>query len=550
MFKTRNILLFIMVIASFFRFFRITSSPAALNWDEVSIGYNAYSILETGKDEWGKTLPLAFKAFGEIKLPGMIYASIPGIAIFGLTDFGVRVTPALIGVITVYALYILVSKLFHSEKYGLAAAALLAISPWHVHFSRVSFEAGLALLLTILSLYNLLRAKDNPRYYWHAGFLAVLAAYTYNSIRIILPLLFVAYLINGTISFTSKTKSTLIKVILVALILCIPIFRELRSSEGRVRWGALSIASQKSFVDGIAESRGYTTLPSLLPRLIHNKATHYVYDFFMNYISTFSTEFLYFHGSTNTQRSVQGMGLFYLFELPLLIIGITALLRSKDKKMQTASKILLPLLLLAPIPSALTTDAPSSVRTISILIPFLAIESLGLLAVLNELSNRSRIVKIVALGFTFWCISYFAYQLWFVYPVRFAEDWAYGYKQAVSWAANQEDVDNVFFTSQFGEPYIYTLFYGKIDPAYYQGVTKNYSIDPLGWVHIQGFGKYHFTDFYGLESPTEIVARNPGSNLLVAPFAVLPGNVPRDLEIKAPTWRVMFEGVVVEGETQ
>src|SRR3990167_1090490 len=101
------ILFFILLLAFFLRFIKITEVPPSLNWDEASIAYNAYSILETGRDEWGKILPLHFKSYGEYKLPGQIYASIPAIAIFGLTPFAVRITPVIYGTITVLFLFFL-----------------------------------------------------------------------------------------------------------------------------------------------------------------------------------------------------------------------------------------------------------------------------------------------------------------------------------------------------------------------------------------------------------------------------------------------------------
>ncbi|KKR51661.1 MAG: hypothetical protein UT88_C0033G0011 [Candidatus Woesebacteria bacterium GW2011_GWD2_40_19] len=88
----------IVALAFFLRIYKVTSIPPSLNWDEVSIGYNAYSILKTSKDEWGVKFPLNFKSYGEYKLPAQIYASIPGIAVFGLNEFGVRITPVIYGV--------------------------------------------------------------------------------------------------------------------------------------------------------------------------------------------------------------------------------------------------------------------------------------------------------------------------------------------------------------------------------------------------------------------------------------------------------------------
>jgi len=100
-----GILLLILVLAFLLRFNKVTSDPPSLNWDEVSIGYNAYSVLKTGKDEWGVKFPLNFESYGEYKLPVQIYASIPGIAVFGLNELGVRITPVIYGTLTVLQFY-------------------------------------------------------------------------------------------------------------------------------------------------------------------------------------------------------------------------------------------------------------------------------------------------------------------------------------------------------------------------------------------------------------------------------------------------------------
>ena len=81
-------LVLVVLLGFVLRFYKVVLDPPSLNWDEVSIGYNAYSILKTGRDEWGKFMPVHFKAYGEYKLPVQIYSSIPGIAIFGLNEFG------------------------------------------------------------------------------------------------------------------------------------------------------------------------------------------------------------------------------------------------------------------------------------------------------------------------------------------------------------------------------------------------------------------------------------------------------------------------------
>ncbi len=128
-YKVYIALIAIVIIAFFLRFYRVTEDPPALNWDEVSIGYNAYSVLKTGKDEWSQPFPVHFKAYGEYKLPIQIYASIPAISIFGLNELGVRITPVIYGTLTVLVMFFLGRALFGSELAGLASAFLLGISP-------------------------------------------------------------------------------------------------------------------------------------------------------------------------------------------------------------------------------------------------------------------------------------------------------------------------------------------------------------------------------------------------------------------------------------
>ena len=88
--KTYPILFLIVVLAFVLRFVQLDSLPPSLNWDEVSHGYNAYSILKTGKDEWGKFLPIIFRAYGDYKLPLYIYITAFSEFIFGLNEFAVR----------------------------------------------------------------------------------------------------------------------------------------------------------------------------------------------------------------------------------------------------------------------------------------------------------------------------------------------------------------------------------------------------------------------------------------------------------------------------
>ena len=84
------VLSFIVLLSVGLFFFKINQVPRCLNADEASFAYNAYSILKTGADEYGKFLPLRLKAFGDNRFPLLSYLAIPWIAILGLNETAAR----------------------------------------------------------------------------------------------------------------------------------------------------------------------------------------------------------------------------------------------------------------------------------------------------------------------------------------------------------------------------------------------------------------------------------------------------------------------------
>lgn len=529
-------LLLILLIATFLRTYKLTTNPPGLNLDEVSIGYNAYSILKTGKDEWGRTLPLAFEAYGEYKLPLFIYASIPGIILFGPTDLGVRITPAFIGIATVYAFYLLLKAML-SHKHALAGSLLLAISPWHIHLTRGSFEASLALLLIMISLYYLHKSRSHPFYLIHTSLFASLALYAYNSARLLIPIYGIIFAILNWKWLVANLKYTLSSLALTALLLS-PLFSS--SSNQLVRWETLSITNDETFQHEIGLSRIYTPLPPLIEKILHNRYTHHAHRLYLNFLEIYSTDFLFLEGDKHTQRSVQGMGLLYLFELPLIVLGLTKL-----KKISAFDrKIILPLFIVSPIPSIITIDGPSALRALNLIIPLTTLSAIGAVEALRyNWSRLKRLSRFTVIAFIAWNLLYFLYREFWVYPVKYAADWQYGYKEAIHLIMNDYDeADRIFITTKHGEPYMYTLFYGGIDPALYQSSDVKKTRDETGWVHVDSFDKFHFIDFVSeINHPTNLIGSYSNEHLIfLGSFTELKG-VESDWTITSPTWHIMFE---------
>jgi 4-amino-4-deoxy-L-arabinose transferase-like glycosyltransferase len=212
----------------------VTRDPPSLNWDEVSIGYNAYSILKTGHDEWGKILPVHFKSYGEYKLPAQIYASIPGIAIFGLNELGVRITPIIYGTLTVLFLYFLTKKIFEDEWVALISSFLLAISPWHIQLTRVSFESSFSVMWIVIGVWWLVKGFEKPKWLIASLIPFVISIYTYNAARVFTPLFLLALFLIYRKDVIKNIKIPFLGLLVLAISM-IPLVSFVMSGEATAR---------------------------------------------------------------------------------------------------------------------------------------------------------------------------------------------------------------------------------------------------------------------------------------------------------------------------
>ena len=499
MIKTKKIsakitLISILVLAFILRILFVWKIPPSLNWDEVSIGYNAYSVLKTGKDEWGAFLPLHFKAFGEFKLPVHIYASIPGIAIFGLNELGVRITPVLFGVLAVFFTYLLAKEVFKSHNIGLLSAFLLAVSPWHLQLSRASLESATAMSILTGGMYFFWKGLRRNVYLIPAAIMFGLTIYTYNAERAFVPLfIFVLVLIFRKKLFQKENIKNGIIAGLIFFLFIARLLPTIFSSEGSSRFKLVSITDDPGFVLRINEARGNTNLPEPLPRLIHNKATHFIYVFGNNYLAHYSPDFLFINGAGHKQHHVQGIGELYLIEAPFLAFGIYYLLKknSKEKKLFFASWILL-----SAIPVAITFDSiPHALRTLLVLPSYQILASLGFITVFKK--HKSKAIKLLPLIIAVFVIQFGVYlnRYYKIYPKAYSRDWQYGYRQVYEYLKENEDqYDRYIISRAYGEPHIFALFFLKIDPNDYQTTDMLERYQANDWVWVTQYNNFYFPD--------------------------------------------------------
>lgn len=484
----------IVLIALLVRTVHLGTNPPSISWDEASIGYNAYTIATTGKDEHGTFLPLdTFAAFGDYKPPVPVYLTVPFVALLGLNETAIRLPSALSGTLTVLVLYLLIAELFRTSKHaralGLTASAVLAITPWHIMLSRAAFEANIALLFLVSGIWLVLKARENPSYFYVSWLPFVLGIYTFNSTRYAGPLIAGALFLI-VYKQAVRAKRQFVTGLVIACVVLLPILPHLVSKQARLRFEEVSIFTDLRTVLMSNTRRQFDNL-SRLSSVLHNRRVGYAREYFIHFFDNLEPRFLFIKGDGNPKFSIQDTGQLLLVSAPFILYGWLTLFRDYP----VIGAFLLWWLLASIAPTAVARETPHALRIENGLPVYMIATAYGL--VMSVVTARKSRVRIV-LG-VFYCVLFagnFAYY-WhnFVshYPKEYSGEWQYGYKQAITFAkAHKNEYDTIVLTESIGRPYIYALFYEQYPLARFEA-SRDASFDAAGFYNVYGFDKYKFT---------------------------------------------------------
>jgi len=472
MIKNNKIFLIIIFLVSFFlRFYKVGEYPPLL-WDEAAIGYNAYSIIQTGKDEYGQTLPIIFKSFGDYKPGFYIYLAIPFIKLLGLNATATRLPSVILGSLLPILLYFLIKEINpKAHKTAIFATLITAFNPYSIHFSRGAWETNVLtfeLVLASFLFFKYINQKKN-KYLLLSSIIFGLSLFTYQAGKMIsLFLIIILFLTNLKIVNKQNIKSLFLNFVLPLFIFSMPIIYGLFFSGNANRLGVVSLFS---YPRSIEEARIIINESSQLDyNVFHNHPVFFSRNFLLRYFNNFSPKFLTFEGDWQSPRhSAPYFGVILYPSLIFLIIGIFfALSRSKIDKINI---FFLLWLLVAPIPAALTRDTISAVRSMSFSIPLIYFISLGLYFIIDKYKN----IFLNCLIFGVYLISFIYYSdLYLNHMIKKSpDDFLYGYQQSMEYLIkNQSKYNQIVMSDFYGQAYIYYLFYSKYPPIKYQQQAK------------------------------------------------------------------------------
>lgn len=486
--KKYFILFFIIFVAALLRFWHLDSVPISPDWDEVSLGYNAYSIIQTGRDEYGKFLPVVLRSYDDYKPALYSYLTIPSVKFFGLNILAVRVPSAFFGVLAVLGTFLLVKELFKKENIAFLSSFLLAISPWSIQFSRVAFESNVGLTFNIFAALFFLKGLKRPVFLVISAVLMALNLYIYQSEKVFTPLLALALIVIFRKELFSIPKKFIFFVFICGLIVSLPMLSSLLTNKNSLeRAKGVSIFAQ-SYPSGEAikalDDKNNNDKSGFV---FDNRRVFYAKQVISGYLSHFDLNWLFIRGDI-ARHHAPNMGLMYIFELPFLLIGIYLLTKKEYGK--TRSLIFL-CFFIAPIPASVTSGVPHAIRTLNFLPTFQIFTALGLIWLMSKISIKFKYIVFLTLvlfftfNFIYYLDQYFVQQ-----NVFNAQEWQYGYAKIVS-NIDFSKYKKIVVSNEgyMDQSYMFFLFYLKYPPKDYQSQSEFAS---GGFRENHAFGKFEF----------------------------------------------------------
>lgn len=467
-YKGEVFLFFIFMIGAFVRLFAIGKFPNALNVDEASSGYDAFSLMKWGIDRGGNSYPVYLYAWGSGQSVLYSYLMIPIIAVTGLTEYGIRLPMAITGVISLYVFYYLIKNIFDNKKYGIIATAFFAICPWHIMKSRWGMECNIFPdLILLASLLLVLGLKKKKTVLQVLAFVVLaISSYSYGTSYLFLPVF-----VLGTLGYLIYKKELTIKksiiYLLIMFVLCIPII--------------IYIFINTFGLEQI--TIGKVTIPKLLVNRYDEVSTVFSGNIFENCVNNLleTLRILILQNDKLEWNAIPQYGLFYLISIVFFIIGLRACVK---KYKENSFNQIMNIWMIAAI--VLCAFCEANINRINIImIPCIYYIVVGLFEFLTKYKQLTVCIAVIyVVLFIEFMYSYVNkdYNKYYTFTS--------GVEDVVDYCKSL-DVDNIYCKYSFKEPFMYFMFYGQEDVNEYLD-TVEYFEEGRTFDNIRSFGKYKF----------------------------------------------------------
>jgi 4-amino-4-deoxy-L-arabinose transferase-like glycosyltransferase len=475
----RNLTFLLLIIILFFaavlRLYALGEVPTGLHADEASQAYNAFSLLKTGKDMYGKSFPILFRANGSYQPPVYTYLTTIPVLLFGNTVFSARFISAVSGIFLVFLTFIFVRSIgFGTEedrnKQALLSALVIAITPWAIHFSRLSVEGNLAVSFFAGSIVLFALSLKKNNFFIPACFLLGLSTHVYYSERVTAVLFLPVFVFVFRKEFSKSWKKVVLGLLIFAIVLLPHLFI--------LRTGALTKRlSQVSYISDVTQRTA--TVPQKILSLTGEFLDHYLYYY--------SPKNLFFDSGQELGRTSIGLSVFYPWFIIPLLVGVSMLLKRVNEPLV---KMLAMILLLAPVSAGLTGDLFYPLRVLGLLWALTIVISFGTYYIWESVKNKP-VKLLIFFGAVIYSVFVF-YTSYFIFSrYENVNDMGYSYIKMMDVLNNYKDKKIVIDNSPraWGVGIRYTYLY-KVDPRVTQKNLESQLITPYYSSDLDAYDTY------------------------------------------------------------
>ena len=473
----------ITALAGFLRLWQLTDYQQRMSQDELVVGYDAWSIWLTRRDQYGAFLPIHFRTFNDYVPPVANYLTAPFVGLLGLSEFSTRLPFALLGTASVLVVGLLGYRLL-GRAAGLLAALLLAFEPWHLNYSRTAFPASLLPFFSVCAVYFFVEAilslRAGAKKPGRVRFWLVASGLSFGLLFMSYPIEKLNAPVLALVCFAAaarllwKNKALLAIWVVAGLVTASPVIYEQLFT-----WNTLQ--NRFNDVSIFAEKDWWLAYPR-------------------NYSSYYNPSLLFFDGfKAGVSLRISGIGQLFWIELGLWLVALVKLVRL----WRNSGSLNVPVLLLGwfatfPLAASFTTTYPHETRSLN----FLPLPEL--LAAYGAVVAWRGLRPVARAGFVGLIGLLFAVNVWVFLTGYFPERTALlnlspdripanvGFGPIAREAANRLQPCDTLWVDDFLQGYIYYLFDNQYPPSRYQQDDKALKTGPKGgYVFVRWFGQVY-----------------------------------------------------------
>lgn len=458
------LLLLVIGLGLWARIYQFWEVPGDINQDEAFAGYEAYSLLLSGKDSHGYAFPVYLTAWGSGMNALNTYLMIPFVALFGLHTWVIRLPQLIVGCLSIPVTYLTMKRL-SDGRMALFTTFFLSIAPWHIMLSRWGLESNLAPGFLLFGFYFFLKGVDNPRFFLLSALLYGISLYSYATIWLVVPLTISLQLFYCFHTRRLKCSRYLLASGVLLFLLAMPLLLFLLIN-----------------LDYMEEIRlPFLSVPRLLYMRFGDISSYNIkgklYRLFQ--IMLYQTDGL-------PWNSAEGFGMFYLCSLPFFIIGLLTtvvhLVKTLRTREYTPIVMLLPQLMAGILLGSLCDGNIN--RLNSLFMPVILLIGYGIISVFDLVHKYLFLMP--TLFYLYMFISFESF-----YFNDYATDISFYFCKGLELATGKalEMEGTIYVDPHVSWPRI--LFFSSIDPDKFRN-TVEYSNYPNAFLDASTFGSFRF----------------------------------------------------------